>query len=53
MTIVEPAQRDVGPAHGAYFPDVVLPDQRGRQVDLHRDRGDRKALVVFHRSASW
>lgn len=43
----------VGPQVGERFPDVVLPDQRGRLVDLHRDRNRRKALVVFHRSADW
>lgn len=43
----------VGPRVGDRFPDVVLPDQSGRPVDLHRHRGDRTALVVFHRSADW
>ncbi len=43
----------IGPAVGERFPDVVLPDQRGRVVDLHAARGGRRALVVFHRSVSW
>ena len=43
----------VGPAVGGRFPDVVLPDQRGQMVDLHAARGDRRALVVFDRSAKW
>jgi peroxiredoxin len=43
----------VGPPLGEPFPDVVLPDQTGRNVDLHRERRGRKALVVFHRSARW
>jgi hypothetical protein len=43
----------VGPPAGERFPDVVLPDQDGRMVDLHQVRGARRALVLFHRSASW
>jgi peroxiredoxin len=38
---------------GEHFPDVVLPDQRGVVTDLHVVRGNRRALVVFYRSASW
>jgi hypothetical protein len=43
----------VGPAVGAPFPEVRLPDQRGQEVDLHRAGAGKKALVVFHRSARW
>ena len=43
----------VGPQVGDVFPDVVLPDQQGRAINLHAARGGGKALVVFHRSASW
>ena len=43
----------IGPRTGERFPDLVLPDQHGRPVDLHADRGHRRALVVFFRSASW
>jgi peroxiredoxin len=43
----------IGPRIGQRFPDVQLPDQRGRLVDLHATRGDRPALVIFYRSASW
>ena len=42
-----------GPQLGMPFPDVVLPDQSGRPVDLHRARAGRPALIVFHRSARW
>jgi hypothetical protein len=42
----------IGPAVGARFPDVVLPDQYGKTLDLHQARAGRRALVVFHRSAS-
>ena len=42
-----------GPALGQPFPDLALPDQTGRMVDLHRERAGRKALLVFHRSARW
>jgi peroxiredoxin len=44
---------NIGPAVGTHFPDVVLPDQHGKTVSLHQARGDRRALVVFHRSAGW
>ena len=43
----------IGPAVGARFPDIVLPDQHGQPVHLHQSRAGRRALVVFHRSASW
>jgi peroxiredoxin len=43
----------IGPNIGSRLPDIRLPDQTGRLVDLHTERGDRRALVVFHRSARW
>ena len=43
----------VGPSLGDTFPDVTLPEQHGRAVNLHAERGERRALVVFHRSARW
>ena len=43
----------IGPAVGERFPDVTLPDQHDNMVSLHQIRGERRALVVFHRSASW
>lgn len=42
-----------GPVIGTRFPDTVLRDQHGRLVDLHAERGHRRALVVFYRSARW
>jgi hypothetical protein len=42
-----------GPAVGARFPDIILPDQHGQRIDLHQARNGRRALVVFYRSASW
>jgi peroxiredoxin len=42
-----------GPAVGARFPDVTLPDQTGAPVRLQEARGGRRALVVFYRSARW
>jgi len=42
-----------GPPVGSVLPDIVLPDQGGRVVDLHADRAGRRALVLFHRSADW
>jgi peroxiredoxin len=44
---------NIGPAIGEHFPDITLPDQHGNTVRLHQARGNRRALVVFHRSASW
>jgi len=43
----------IGPKVGERFPDVVLPDQHGNPVDLHEVRGQRRALIIFHRSARW
>ncbi|MGI9147824.1 MAG: hypothetical protein ACR2IK_14945 [Chloroflexota bacterium] len=43
----------IGPAVGARFPEVQLPDQTGRPVDLHVARGGRRALVIVYRSARW
>jgi peroxiredoxin len=43
----------VGPAIGQRMPDVVLPNQHGELVDLHRRRGEGEALFVVYRSADW
>ena len=43
----------VGPQVGERFPDVELPDQSGKLVDLHAARAGRPALIVFYRSARW
>ena len=43
----------IGPRVGERFPDVVLPNQHGVLTDLHAARGNRRALVVFYRSARW
>jgi hypothetical protein len=43
----------VGPPIGSRFPDVRLPNQHGRLVDLHMERAGRRAIVVIYRSASW
>ena len=43
----------IGPGLESRFPDIRLPDQTGRIIDLHTVRGDRPALVVFYRSARW
>jgi hypothetical protein len=48
-----PADFPTGPDVGAHLPDIALPDQHGRRVDVHADRGERGAVVVFHRSAYW
>lgn len=43
----------IGPAIGERLPDVVLPDQHGKTVDLHEARGNRRAVLLFNRSAGW
>ena len=43
----------IGPGVGAHLPDIRLPDQTGKMVDLHAVRAKRPALVVFYRSARW
>lgn len=43
----------IGPLVGERFPDIELFDQSGRLVDLHEERGKRRGLVVFYRSADW
>lgn len=43
----------IGPAVGDMFPDIVLPDQHGAHLSLHRARAGRRALIVFYRSAGW
>ncbi len=43
----------IGPQLGTLFPDIRLPDQSGRVVDLHAARAGRRALVVIYRSARW
>ncbi len=57
---IPPTQRNpaddqfpTGPEVGDLLPGFVLPDQTGREVDVHLARGGRRALVLFHRSARW
>ncbi len=42
-----------GPEIGERLPAFSLPNQHGRIVDYHGDRGDSKSIVVFYRSAVW
>ena len=42
-----------GPEIGDRLPAFSLPNQQGRLVDYHADRGDSKSVVVFYRSAVW
>ena len=42
-----------GPDVGERLPSFSLPNQEGRLVDYHADRGDSKSIVVFYRSAVW
>ena len=41
-----------GPEIGNTVPTFTLPDQEGRRITYEPD-GDHKALILFHRSASW
>ena len=43
----------VGPPVGQRFPELILPNQHGDLIDLHESRGNRRGLVVVHRSADW
>jgi hypothetical protein len=42
-----------GPEIGERLPTFSLPNQHGRTVDFHTDRGNSKSIVVFYRSAVW
>ena len=42
-----------GPAIGELFPDFTLPDQHGNSVNFTAVRGNRRAMLVVHRSAAW
>ena len=42
-----------GPEVGESLPDFELYDQYGNLVRFSAARGESKALVLFHRSASW
>ena len=42
-----------GPDVGERLPDITLPDQSGANVNLEQARGNRRALVLFHRSVRW
>ncbi len=41
-----------GPEVGERVPEFTLPDQHGNPFHYRPD-GKRKALILFHRSASW
>ncbi len=42
-----------GPDIGERLPAIELPDQNGAMVNLEQARGNRRALVLFHRSVRW
>jgi peroxiredoxin len=42
-----------GPAIGEKLPDFTLNDQWGNELHFAAARAGKKALVLFHRSASW
>ena len=48
-----PDGHPAGPQVGERLPDFDLPDQHGRRVRFHEDRGRSRAAVVFFRSVVW
>ncbi len=42
-----------GPDVGQKVPDFTLPDYSGEMVNFSEERGARRALILFYRSASW
>ena len=48
-----PEQTPTGPEIGERLPDLPLTDQWGNSVTIDAARGNRRALVVFHRSLYW
>ena len=45
------ADFSTGPGIGSALPAVCLPNQQGQLVDIRQQCGNRRAIVVFHRSA--
>lgn len=54
LNMGDPTSEDFpqGPEIGERVPEFTLPDQWGHSVSYKPD-GKRKALILFHRSASW
>jgi len=48
-----PDGHSTGPEIGELLPDFTLPDTSGKPIGFHVDRGGRKAVLVFYRSAVW
>ncbi|MFK8048774.1 MAG: hypothetical protein AB8B81_10090 [Halioglobus sp.] len=48
-----PSGHSTGPEVGDTLPDFELPDAFGKPVSFHRDRGNKKAVLLFYRSAVW
>ena len=48
-----PNGHSTGPAIGDLLEDFELPNSQGNNIQLHKDRGDAKAVVVFFRSVVW
>ena len=48
-----PNDRSTGPEIGEILPDFALPNQHGALIEFHKHRADRKAVLVFYRSAVW
>ncbi len=48
-----PEGHPTGPEIGDRLPDFALPDQHGRVIRFHEDRGKSRAALVFYRSVVW
>lgn len=49
----ETAAFATGPDIGERLPEIVLQDQHGDWIDVEQARGNRRALILFHRSLHW
>jgi hypothetical protein len=48
-----PEGHSTGPEIGELLPDFELPDIHDTPIRFHADRGNKKAALVFYRSAVW
>ena len=53
MRFPESEDFPTGPEVGERLPEIILPNQHGELVNLEEARGERRALVLFHRSVRW
>ena len=53
INAADPIDFPTGPAVGQPVPDFSLPDQFGNPCRFSETRANARALILFHRSASW